>query len=132
VVPLTALVVGMAPGRGWGCSPHHCGCAGRCRRTMTADLCVTTGSGEDRGRDFVGLAQRGQVPARDDDGSTPSRVRASSCWNSIGKKRSSRPEMTVAAAGQLVKVQGSRKGRCDCSPFGVAVARTSAGTSWSR
>ena len=51
-------------------------------------------------------------------GSTPSRSRASCCWNSTGKKRSSRPAMTVTAAGQEEKVQGSRNGRCDCSPFG--------------
>jgi hypothetical protein len=34
---------------------------------MTADLCPTAGGGEDRGRDLVGLAQRGQVSAGDDD-----------------------------------------------------------------
>jgi len=62
-------------------------------------------------------------------GSTPIRSRANRCWNSKGKKRSSSAETTDVAPGQAVNVQGSRNGRCDCSPFGVAVPRTSGGTS---
>jgi hypothetical protein len=66
----------IAPVTGWLMSPvglvRHMAAAALVgydgREAMTAGLCLTSRSGEDRGREFVGLAQRGQVPAGDDDG----------------------------------------------------------------
>jgi hypothetical protein len=52
-------------------------------------------------------------------GTTPSRVRAGSCWNSRGKAQSSRLAMTVTETGHAANVYGSWNGRRDLSPFEV-------------
>jgi hypothetical protein len=115
------------PARRWS-SPSRT----RCQRTTSVSSRLTAGGGEDRGREFVGLTERDQVPTRTDDGFDAKSRAGQLLLKLDGKTRSSRPAMTVTAAGQAVNVHGSRYGRCDWSPFGVAVASTCGGTSWNR
>ena len=87
------------------------------------------GCGQDGGRELTGLAKRDKMAAGEDHGFDAKSFAGQVLLELEWEEAVIPPRDDGDGLGPGRKVHGSRKGRCDCSPLGVAVARTCGGTS---